>query len=69
MLLVFSNYKNITILLFVISDPKDDQDDVKEDEKEAIMKQLIDDEEEDRKLLEAIPDESENTNVYFFTAV
>ena len=68
-LLVFSNYKNIIVLLFVISDPKHDQDEVKEDEKEDIKKQLIDDEEEDRKLLEAIPDESENTNVFFFTAV
>ena len=29
-----------------------------EDEKEKIKKQLIDDEEEDRKLLESIPDES-----------
>ena len=56
----------MTILLFVISDLKgDDQDEVKEDEKEAIMKQLIDDEEEDRKLLEAIPDESENTETLF----
>lgn len=52
----------MTILLFVILDLKeDDQDKVKEDDKEAIKKQLIDDEEEDRKLLEAIPDESENT--------
>ena len=36
---------------------KEDKED-KEDEKEKIRKQLIDDEEEDRKLLESIPDES-----------
>ena len=58
----------MTILPFVISDLKqDDQGEVKEDEKEKIKKQLIDDEEEDRKLFEAIPDESEDTETSFIS--
>ena len=58
----------MTILPFVISDLKqDDQGEVKEDEKEKIKKQLIDEEEEDRKLLEAIPDESEDTETSFIS--
>ena len=44
---------------FVISDEKiDEQDKVKEAEEKDIKKLMIDDEEEDRKLLESIPDES-----------
>ena len=43
----------------VISDEKiDEQDKVKEAEEKDIKKLMIDDEEEDRKLLESIPDES-----------
>ena len=45
----------------VISDEKiDEQDKVKEAEEKDIKKLMIDDEEEDRKLLESIPDESKS---------
>ena len=46
---------------FVISDEKiDEQDKLKQTEEKDIKKLMIDDEEEDRKLLESIPDESKS---------
>lgn len=51
----------------VISDEKiDEQDKVKEAEEKDIKKLMIDDEEEDRKLLESIPDESKSCLMLIF---
>ena len=47
--------------ILVISDEKiDEQDKMKEAEEKDIKRLMIDDEEEDRKLLESIPDESKS---------
>ena len=50
----------ISCLNIFLGEKVDDKDEVQDeaDEKERIRKKLIDDEEEDRKLLESIPDES-----------